>query len=238
MLRFQLMRRAIILGLLTLLPGIALGQAEPNPAEILKKISDAYAAAQYELAGTQTSKALAGGAPAQVHFRVAFKGPNQYRLEGSFAGIASDDPNMEEAVIVHDGSALWFYYPKANIYGSIPADQVAADPEGSAHTPKATDEVTMRKYRVAKDFIGGARFLREDEIEFDGAKVSCYVLSIPEKSPGPYTWWVEKTSYRVLREVTDDGSTDYTTIKLGSAPDSLFRFEPPPGARKVVLNLP
>jgi outer membrane lipoprotein-sorting protein len=232
------MRPTIMFGLLTVLPGTALGQAQPNLTEILKKVGETYTAAQYELVGEQTSKTRGNDAPAHVHFRVAFKGPNQYRLEGSFAGVASDNPNLEEAVIVYDGSALWFYYPKPNLYGSIPADEVAADPEGSAHTPKATDEVTMRKYRVAGDFSSGAKFLREDELAFDGAKVSCYVLSVPEKWPGPYTWWIEKTSYHILREVTDDGTTDYTTIKLGPLPDSLFKFEPPPGAQKVVMNMP
>jgi len=132
---------------------------------------------------------------------------------------------------------MWFYFPKPNQYASISADTLAADSEGSAHTPEAADRVAMEKYRVAANFIDGAKLLREEEMELAGVKVSCYVVSVPQKWPGPYTWWIDKTSHRILREVTGSESTVYTTIKLGEPlPDSLFRFEPPPGAQKLTLD--
>ena len=95
----------------------------------------------------------------------------------------------------------------------------------------------MEKYRVAGEFADGAKLRREEEIEFSGAKIICYVVSVPEKWPGPYTWWIDKASHRIMREDTGDGSTVYTTVKLGGPlPDGLFKFEPPPGAKKIDLN--
>ena len=131
------------------------------------------------------------------------------------------------------------YLPKANQYFSFSADQLANDDELSAHAPDAMDRVAMLKYRVAADFIEGAELIREEEIQAGAANVACYVVSVPEKPPGPYTWWVDQKSHRVLREVTSEGTTEYTTIELGEElPDSLFKFEPPPGARKIDTNRP
>jgi outer membrane lipoprotein-sorting protein len=230
-----------MLGFLALLFGAAAGQAPPDVAEILKKVGETYkGVSQYELVAEGTLK-MPGktGAPVHVHTRVAFRAPNRYRLEGTIPGLSEENSNFDESVAVYDGSALWFYLPKSNQYASIPADKLAADDEGSAHTPQAMDQVAMQKYRVAADFIVGATFLRDDEIELAGAKVSCYVVSVPEEWPGPYTWWIDKETHRILREDKSDGSTVYTTIRLGEPlPDSLFRFEPPPGARRLDLNLP
>jgi len=231
------MRPTILLGLLALLLRAASAQTQPRVAEILKRVSEIYkGVSQYEFVAEQT-ETRPGRVPMRAHTRIAFKAPNRYRLEGTIPGLDPNNPDFDESVMIHDGSALWFYFPKSNQYGSIPADQLAADPEGSAHTPEATDRVAMEKYRIAADFTDGAKFLREDEIEVAGAKVGCYVVSIPEKEPGPYTWWIDKKSNRVLREATAAGGTVYTTIKLGEPlPDNLFKFEPPPGARKIDLN--
>ena len=233
------MRPTILIGLLTLLLGAAPAQAQPEVADILKKVSKTYkGVSQYDFVAEQTLKEQGDNTPPlHAHVRIAFRAPNQYRLEGMIPGLLSDDSNFEEVVMIHDGSALWFYLPKSNQYGSIPADKLAVDREGSTHTPEATDRVAMEKYRVAADFADAAKFLREDEIEVAGAKVGCYVVSVPEKWPGPYTWWFDKERYHIVREVTADGSTVYTAIKLGEPlPDRLFQFKPPPGARKVVLQ--
>jgi len=232
------MRSTILFGLLVLLSRPAPSQTLPDVAEILKQVSETYrGVSQYDLVAEQTLKLPGNNAPTLVHTRIAFRAPNQYRLEGTIPGLADGDSNFDETVMVYDGVALWFYLPKSNQYASIPANQLAADSEGSAHTPEATDQVAMRRYRVAADFVQGARFLNEEGIQVGSAKVDCYVVSVPERWPGPYTWWIDKKSHRVLREVTSDQTTVYTVIKLGEPlPDSLFKFEPPPGARRLELN--
>lgn len=231
------MRTRATLGLFALLASTALAQTQPDAAKLLRKVSETYkGVSQYELVGEATARAD-NDAPVRAHFRIAFRAPNQYRLEGTIPGLMSDNADLDETVIIHDGTTLWFYLPKPNQYASIAADKLAADREGSAHTPEQTDRVMMEKYRVASDFADGAKLLREEEIESSGAKISCYVVSVPEKGPGPYTWWIDKATNRILREVTDEGSTVYTTIKLGERlPDDLFKFVPPPGAYKIELN--
>jgi outer membrane lipoprotein-sorting protein len=229
------MRSRILLALPALLLRAAAGQAPPEVAEILKKVSETYkGVSEYELVAEVMEKLPGNSPPSHVRVLVAFRAPNQYRLEGTIPGLMEDNPNLDESVMIYDGSALWFYLPRSNQYASIPADKLAADDEGSAHTPQATDQVALEKYRAAADFIDGAKFLREDEIETSGAKLSCYVVSVPEKWPGPYTWWVDKETHRIVREDKSDGSTAYTTIRLGERlPDTLFKFEPPPGARRL-----
>jgi outer membrane lipoprotein-sorting protein len=229
------MRPAILVGLLTLLSRVTPAQIHPDIKEILTKVSAAYTGvSQYELVAELTIKLPGNNPSVPSRVRVAFKVPDQYRMEGTIPGLLSGNSNLDEAVIIHDGTDLWIYLPKPNQYVSIPADKLAADREGSAHTPEATDGLMMEKYRAAADFADGAKFLREEQVERAGVKVSCYVVSVPEKWPGPYTWWVDKTNYHVLREETAEGSAVYTTIKLNDTlPASLFRFEPPPGARKM-----
>jgi outer membrane lipoprotein-sorting protein len=229
------MRLTTLLGLVLLLSRLVPAQTSPGVAEILRSISETYEGVpEYELVAEQTVKLPGNAAPTRAHTRVAFRAPNQYRLEGTIPGLMDNDSNSDETVLVHDGAALWFYLPKSNEYTSMTADQLARDPEASAHTPQATDRIALQKYRVAADFIDGARLLNEEDIEIGTSKRACYVVSVPERWPGPYKWWVDKKTHRVLREDTSDGTTVYTTIRLGARlPDNLFKFEPPPGARRL-----
>jgi outer membrane lipoprotein-sorting protein len=215
---------------------------QPVDAEaerILKKIGETYkGVSQYEFFADQTLTPSGKDATATIHMpmHVAFKAPDKYRLEGAIPvgalGLDHNDADIPEVVVmVHDGSALWFYLPRSNLYYSIPADALAADREGSAHTPAATDGIFMQKYRDAADFLDGAKFLREEEIEIAGTKTGCYVVLVPQKA---YTWWVDKKTFRVLRETSPYGDTDFNVIKLNeSLPDSLFTFSPPAGAQKL-----
>jgi len=227
-----------------LLAGVALAvcaaaaQEPPDVAEILKRVSEAYqAASQYELRASETMRLPGTDKSAVAETYVAFKAPDRYRLEGKIPGLFDENPDLDQAVMVYDGSGLWFYFPKPNLYTFVSADDLAADPEIGAHTPQATDDVVVKKYRVAANFVDAAKLLRDEEIDFGDAKVACYVVSVPEKWPGPYTWWVEKSSYHVLREIKSGGTVQYKTVRLGEPlPDSLFRFVPPPGAKKLELD--
>ena len=73
----------------------------------------------------------------------------------------------------------------------------------------------------------GMRISRSTE-----GNVACYVVSLSDRNT-QYTWWIDNKNSQVVREDSDKVSTIFTTIKLGEAlPDELFKFAPPPGARK------
>jgi outer membrane lipoprotein-sorting protein len=168
--------------------------------------------------------------------RLAFQGPGKYRIQGSLPGLGLDSPEFEEATVVYDGSAVWFYLPKLNRYASIPASQLTADAPGDLGDlrPEAIDEFLLGRYRRAADAAGGSRFLRNETIEIGGAKAACYVLTVSPGGSAPYTWWVDQKRYRILREDHGDTSAVFTTIKLGEPlGDEVFRFVPPAGAKKL-----
>ena len=83
-----------------------------------------------------------------------------------------------------------------------------------------------------------AKFLRNEAIDFGGAKIDCYVLSIPSTiGRSGYTWWVDARRYLVLREDSSDSSSVFTTIRLGEPlSDDLFTFKPPVEAQRVDIQ--
>lgn len=234
------MRRTIRFALFALLLRAALTQTQPDAAEILKKVGETYkAASQYEFVADATIHAEATGADAAFHIFFAFKAPDRYRMQGRMPGVTLENLDLGEAVIVHDGSAVWFYFPKSNRYGSIPASASPAGASGDLGdlSPSAMDHFMMWRYRGAADFADKSKLLREDAIDVAGAKVACYVVTVSPRRGSAYTWWVDKKRYRILREDRAGSSTVFTAIKLGEPlPDELFEFEPPPGARKAEVE--
>jgi outer membrane lipoprotein-sorting protein len=88
-----------------------------------------------------------------------------------------------KSVVVADGTVVWFYLPESNRYGSIAASELTADAPGDLGdaSPAAMDTFMMWRYRGAAGFNAVADFLREEAIEFAGAKVACYVVSVSQK---------------------------------------------------------
>jgi outer membrane lipoprotein-sorting protein len=209
-------------------------QAQPDIAEILKKVSETYkSASQYELIADTTVQGARARAGTVGHMLFAFKAPNQYRMEGTSPSAA----DFSEVVTVHDGSALWFYMPKSNQYGSFPAGELTAGASsdlGDAK-PEAMDHFMMWRYRGAVDSVSESKFLRQEPIDVGGVRVDCFVVTVSfQESRGPYTWWVDKKGYHILREDHDNSSAVFTTIKLGEIlPEDLFKFVPPAGAQKI-----
>jgi outer membrane lipoprotein-sorting protein len=235
------MPRTIRLGLLTLLLHAASAQPQPDVAEILRKVSETYkAASQYEFVVDLKVRDEETGKPTTGHALFAFKSPNRYRAEGAIPGMSADLAAFGQAVIVHDGSAVWVYLPKSNQYTSIPISAMTADAPGDLGDlrPEAMDNFMMGRYRGAAQFAQGAKFLREEAIGVAGAQTDCYVLSISQKQGGPaYTWWVDRKRYVILREDLAGSSSVFTAIKLSEQlPDDLFKFEPPPGSRKLEIQ--
>lgn len=218
----------------------AVAQTQPNVAEILTKVGATYKAAsqyEFEFEGTESI----GANTVALHGHVAFRAPDKYRMEGAMPGLTAPGPDAgEEGVIIDDGSTLWFYFPKPNQYGSIPASTLTADAPGDLGDlrPEAMDHFMAWRYRGAADFIDGAKFLREESLEIAGRKIDCYVVTLlPEKRGRTYTWWIEKKTSHIQREDGAGNSHVFTSIKLGEPlSDDLFKFEPPPGAKKLETN--
>ena len=232
------MRPPILLGLFALVLRAALAQTQPDVAEILKKVSETYkAASQYEFVVDATVHEARTGRDVTSHMRFAFKAPDRYRVEGSMTGMSVGDLGLGEGIIVHDGSAVWFYLPTSNQYGSFPASGLTADAPGDLGdlNPQAMDYVMMWRYRGATGFADRAKFLREDTIEIAGTRVACYVVTVsPEQRGSAYTWWVDEKRYRILREDNARSSSVFSGIKLDEPlTDELFKFVLPPGARKI-----
>jgi outer membrane lipoprotein-sorting protein len=227
--KIKILWPTFLLGFLTVLSRAALGQTVPDATEILKKVAETYRAAKdYELIGEASFRQPGNNAPARIHLLEAFKAPNRYRIEGV---IPLDDPQFGESVIVHDGTGVWLYLRGPNEYTFFPASSLADDVLASIGDlrPDAVDRFMLYLQRNAASIVG-ARLLREEEIELAGVKAGCYVLSVTAG-----TWWVENTSYRVLRSEDQRGSdVTFTTVKLNEPlPDDLFEFTPPTGAKKV-----
>jgi outer membrane lipoprotein-sorting protein len=231
------MRLAIRFALAALALCAATAQTQPDVAEILTKVGETYKAAhEYEFV---TDGAYNDGKTAPTHALIAFKPPNQYRMEGTFPGLSGDASALSESVIVCDGFFIWFYLAKSNQYSSFPLSVLGPNIPGDFGLwPEAIDEVAMRPIRRAVNFINGAKLLREETIELAGAKMNCYVVSIPQKGEvSTNTWWVDKQTYRVMRMDDDKSSNVFTVLKLNEPlPDELFTFTPPPGARKLETN--
>jgi outer membrane lipoprotein-sorting protein len=235
------MRRTIRLGLLTLLLRAASAQPQPDVAEILRKVSETYkAASQYEFVVDLKVRDEETATPVAGHVLFAFRSPNRYRVEGAIPGMSADFAAFGQAVIVYDGSTVWVYLPKSNQYTTIPISALTADAAGDLGDlrPEAMDNFMMWRYRGATRFAQGSKFLREEAIGIAGTQIDCYVLSISEKPGGSaYTWWVDRKRYLILREDLAGSSSVFTTIKLREQlPEDLFKFEPPPGARKLEVE--
>jgi outer membrane lipoprotein-sorting protein len=221
------MRPAILLGFLVAYCEV-FAQAPPDLAEILKRVGETYRAVkEYELISTSTGTAVPG------RFLVAVRAPNRYRMEGADPNLDNSDGTFDQMVLVYDSASVWLFHPKANEYATFMGNDLTGD-----LSPEAVDAFAIGRFRLAADLAGSARFLRAEVIEMNGAKVDCNVLtvpvSIPKEGTTNHTWWIEKKSNHIVREDHNGSSVVFTTIKLNeSLPDDLFKFKPPPGARRM-----
>jgi len=227
-----------------LLVSAVCAEAQPDVGGILKKVSELYkGAAQYQIvAETVGHKSEPQTADNSGRALFAFKPPNRYRMEGAIPGADRDAPELSGGVvIVDDASSVWFYMPKANQYGSFPASALTADAPGDLGDlrPAAVDHFIMYRYRTA-DLNEETKYLRDETIDYAGAKVDCYVVSVSQRKGGfTCTWWVDKKSFLILREDDADSSVVFTSIKLNeSLPDDLFKFVPPAGAQEIKIPPP
>ena len=171
---------------------------------------------------------------------MAFSASNKYRMEGKLPELAEFGQG-DEMLIVYDGSFLWFYIPKSNQYGSVPAGNLRADDPGDSGDmrPEFVREVTNAFSRLAES-SKDAKLLREDALQIEGNKAACYVVSFTDKeNRGSVTVWIDEKNFHLLRLETPEGTATYSVDKLDEPlSDDLFKFTPPAGAKKIELNHP
>lgn len=224
-------------GLGLLLPA-AQAQTQPDLKAVLKKVSEIYkAATQYEFIGDATCRAEPLHTTQPVHVLMALRLPDKYRMMAGNPCDRPGDGGVGEVLMVFDGSLLWTYLLQENLYDSVPESALTeVDPAGGVAGlgPDSVDHETMSAYRDAAD--SSADFIREETISVGGAKTGCYVVRVTPKDHSPVqTWWIDNATYHIVRGDDDESSVVFTTIKLNEPlADDLFKFTPPPGAKKVV----
>ncbi len=215
------MRRTIRFGLLLLALRVAPAQTQPDVGQILKQVAETYrAATEYEIVFDATGRE--DGKDVAMHALLASRAPGKYRTEGAF-------PGMEEQVHVYDGVNLWIYSPKENRYQSIPGDQITPAPGGLGEGP----EFLMSGIRSIASQAMNGKLVREENLGVGGSDTACYVIEATFEGQ-PETLWIDKKRFLILRKDTADSKVTFTTVKLNQPlPDELFKFDPPPGAKKI-----
>jgi outer membrane lipoprotein-sorting protein len=230
------MRPAIIVGLSLPLVGTVPAQTPPDlKAVLLKKVSEiCNAATQYEFIGEATCRGGLRNTAQSAQLLVAYTAPDKYRIM-TVSPCPRPGVAMNQPIIVFDGSLIWTYYPQVNLYDSLPIS--ALEPDAERHLsylrPDTVDHETMSSDRDAAG--SSTDFIRDETIGIRGTKTGCYVVRVtPKDNSLAQTWWIDKATYHVVRIDDTEMSVVFTAVSLNDPlPDKLFRFTPPPGAKKM-----
>jgi outer membrane lipoprotein-sorting protein len=172
-------RFLIVLGLIFTLPVLAGAQGgtnQPDPLELLQNVQTTY--------GAMTSFS----AKTTMHMEMNGTG---MQVQSSMASTIQIDSSgrmrMESAgpigmTVVNDGTNIWTYMPQANRYFKMPEPASASAEAGGAIPPYAMGCFGELK-NVAKN-VKDAKVLRSETVQANGAKVSCWVISVEYEKTG------------------------------------------------------
>ena len=169
--------------------------------------------------------------------------PNRVRWEASGAGAAKTMAIFgREEIIVSDGGNVFWYLPKMKQYTKTAI--------GPLVTPMGTVSAFIGK--IEDDYFYGFKFMdsrwaklvKEESVSRDGRSTDCYVVEIDTPVPTAFTWWIDKKSNLVVRELFENarrGDTASVTRRSDFAFASIeapiegrsFIFTPPSGVRQV-----
>ncbi len=230
-----------VLGLLAAAAAVASGQTGP---EILKKVSETYQSLksyQFEAQVVTESVSESNESRSRSTKIAAAILPDRIRLESKGGQLAS--------LRVYDGHTVWEYRPGVNQFAG--QDQATYKPP---MMNTLSDPVAGYKALGKAD---DAKLLREESLDAGGGTRPCWVIEVPSKfrpsgtilDRSPSTYWVDKSSNLVLKEMQSTTikmpvmdapqkqttTTTYTVARINEAvPDELFRFRPPEGAAEIV----
>lgn len=218
--------------LLVSLSFAATAQRPLDGVEILKKVEETYKnVKQYEIETDITFQDPDTKENVSSHLRVAFRTPDKYREEarGGILSLNRTPGDPEEALMVYDGSNLWAYNPKSNEYRDYVVPHLPRDSR-----PEDMDLYTgIGIYRHAVQLWGTPKLLKEESIAAAGGTVDCFVVQAVYGADLA-TVWIAKDTFHVLRVEGPDFSQVFRTVKLDEPlSDDFFKFEPPPGAKKL-----
>jgi peroxiredoxin/outer membrane lipoprotein-sorting protein len=222
----------ILLGLAALSPAISFA-TDPTAAQILKRVSETYQ-------GLKTFSFVAE--QGLIKTRVAESRPGKVRLTN------------DRYTLVSNGAVTWVYLPNRTGGEYTQVDAAPLLEETWRVSPLGfSGWFYLRSYnRVPAD---GAKVEGEKILRVKGRLIHCYVVRLPVScSRGLLSWvggtedlWVSKSRFIVrgtvaaeLRSATTWGCPPVSVIPLtlksvdrGPVPEDDFRFDPPPGARRV-----
>jgi outer membrane lipoprotein-sorting protein len=214
-------------------------QPAPAVAEILRDVRSRYTGmSRYEFYAT-VSESLKG--ETSVHAIV--QKPNRVRWEVTGPGAATfTGMYAGEEVIVSDAINVFWYRPKLMQYTKTPI--------GPLVTPMGTVAAFVDK--IEDDLFYGFKFMdprwaklvRDESVPRNGSPVDCYVVEFDTPVPTTFTWWIDKKSNLVIRELFENARhgenpsvTRHSDFVFTSADeptdDRSFVFVPPSGARQV-----
>jgi thiol-disulfide isomerase/thioredoxin len=221
-------------------------QRLPDAKELLKQSSEALTMRRsYQYETEMAIDIVMGGNPIHVSLTSSQSvvNPDKKRVESK--------GQTGETTIVSDGEFTWVYVPMLKQYTK---KAVMGGPQAILQS------LGMGSLADVSKALGAGKTLREESIEIDGSKYSCWVvetriekLKLPqpegaELTDGVITHWIDK-DLKIERQMTLSGNMQggpiaapvevkqkvvNRAIKLDvELPDSLFRFTPPEGAKEV-----
>lgn len=193
------------------------------------------------------------------HFKAAFVAPAKLRVEHS-----SPATNV---LLVSDGHTAWIYSPLNNTYAKVDimrfSKSRADTSEQLLNLEALSGAVGTGSDLFQSAIVAGikdAKILNEQDLEFEGRKVKCWVVraeyAYPKKGklqPFTRTYWIDEVRNVVLRQSLEtqresgdgNGITNYlqytsTVTKLvlnEPISEKQFLFTPPKGATEVEMPL-
>ncbi len=208
-------------------------QAADDAAQILKDAEQTYRSlTSYEFKGVTTAETKVGSSvsKSETSFAVAFKPPNEFRLE-------YDYPSAGNWIRASDGKTVWNERSITKEFTSSPADDQSL---------MMLDGSPVAQFADVAEGVQNATMAGSEAVSVGGQNYDCYVIQVQRanttasgsQAPLPVKLWIDKTRHLVLKQVTgsDAGAgsmksaenqrtLSFTEVVVnGSIPDDLFHL--------------
>jgi outer membrane lipoprotein-sorting protein len=207
--------------------------AADDAGQILKDAEQTYRnLTSYEFKGVTTSETKVGSSVSKTEtsFAVAFKPPNEFRLE-------YDYPSAGNWIRASDGKTLWNERSITKEFTSSPADD---------QTLLMLDGSPVAQFADLAEGVQNPTLVGSEAVSVGGQNYDCYVIQVQRSNTiasgnaalVPVKLWIDKTRHLVLKQVTgsDAGAgslkssenqrtLSFTEVVVdGSIPDEMFHL--------------
>ena len=221
----------------TLLPSVRAAADDDGAKELLRRVAENYKGDRYSMQCKSVLIMDIGGMKQVLEssLRFAADGPGRrhLRMSGPFGML-----------IVSNGDSTWSYLAPMQAY-----DAEAASPNEDIDDLMLMFGRSVEYFATLEKGKESVRDLGAEAITVDGRTFDCRVIEVaipfpnPKVVTSPDTLWVDSATYRVARSRSSMAAADkplkvhsevtYEKVDFGNAPDSLFVFTAPRGARRV-----